>query len=246
MSKWAIATRLPFITEKEVEDALNNGDILRTHLLRPAWHIVSRDNIRWMLQLSAPQIEKLVAGYNRNLGLDLDLRNKANTIIEQALHQHQNLTRDELMQALAQHNIIASDIRAAHIMFHAELTGLVCSGVRKGKAITYALLDSRAPLTPPIHREEALNKLAKLYFQSHSPATMKNFSWWSGLPMGDVRKAIESIKEQLEIIDLEQITYYNLPSPTLPVVETDLFLLLAFDEYVVSYANRTAALPPSV
>lgn len=244
MAKWAIGTRLPNTTEKTVEDALNNGVILRTHILRPTWHIVSRENIRWMLALTAPHIERIAAGYYKNLGIDSDLRHKTNNLIEKALHEHKNLTRDEIMQELNKHNIIASDLKAAHIMFHAELTGLVCSGTRKGKAITYALLDDRAPITPPIHRDEALAKLAKLYFQSHSPATMKDFAWWSGLPMGDVRKAIDFVKDQLEIFEIEQTTYYNLPLQNPSIVENDVFLLPAFDEYMVSYTNRSAALPP--
>lgn len=244
MSKWAIGTRLPNVTEKSIENTLNEGEILRTHLLRPTWHIVSKENIRWMLALTAPHIERIAAGYYKNLDLDSDLRHKTNNLIEKALHEHKNLTRDEIMQELSKHNIIASDLKAAHIMFHAELTGLVCSGARKGKAITYALLDERAPITPPIHRDEALAKLAKLYFQSHSPATIKDFAWWSGLPMGDVRKAINFIKNELEIFEIEQTTYYDLPLPNPSIVENDVFLLPAFDEYMVSYTNRNAALPP--
>ena len=242
MSKWAIGVRLSDETETTLEAALNNGDILRTHVLRPTWHLVSPTHIRWMLELSRPQIEKIVAGYNQRLGLDLATRNQSNTIIEKALHEQPNLTRNELMAELAHHDIIASDIRAAHLMFHAELTGLVCSGIRKGKQITYALLDKRAPLTKPILREEALNKLATLYFQSHSPATLKDFAWWSGLSVTESRKAIESIKDQLETWQVDKTVYYVFMSKTSETKPKDILLLPAFDEYMVSYADRSAAL----
>ncbi len=243
MSKWAMGVRLPNYTEGSIEAALNNGEVLRTHLLRPTWHLVSPTNIRWMLELSRPQIEKIVMAYNQRLELDFSIREKSNTIIEKALLEHHYLTRNELMQELANHGIIASDIRAAHLMFHAELTGLVCSGMRKGKQITYALLDKRAPLTQPLHRDEALAKLAKLYFQSHSPATLKDFAWWSGLSVTESRKAIENIKEALETLQIDKTVYYVFPSKTSEIKPKDIVLLPAFDEYMVSYTDRTAALP---
>lgn len=242
MSKWAIGARLSDETEATIESALNNGEVLRTHILRPTWHLVSPENIRWMLSLSAPQIEKIVAGYNQRLGLDFAIRDQSNTIIQKALEEHKHLTRDELMKELSKQGIEASDIRAAHIMFHAELTGLVCSGMRKGKQITYTLLDERAPLSAPIHRDEALGKLAKLYFQSHSPATLKDFSWWSGLSITDSRKAIEHIKEQLETFTLDKTVFYVFPSKSVEIEAKAIHLLPAFDEYMVSYADRTAAL----
>ncbi len=243
MSKWAMGVRLPNHTEGSIEAALNNGEVLRTHLLRPTWHLVAPQNIRWMLELSRPQIEKIVDGYNKRLGLDFSIRDKSNTIIEKALDEQPNLTRNELMKELENHGIIASDIRAAHLMFHAELTGLVCSGIRKGKHLTYALLDKQVPLTQPLLREEAITKLAKLYFQSHSPATLKDFAWWSGLSITESRKAIENIKEDLETFQIEKTVYYVFPSKTIETNKKDILLLPAFDEYMVSYTDRTAALP---
>ena len=244
MSKWAVATRLPNMSENLVENALNQGDILRTHVLRPTWHLVASTDIRWMLQLTAPHLEKILGGYLKSMGLDFDICRKSNVIIERMLHQQPNLTRDVLMSALTQHNISTNENRSAHLMFYAEWTGLVCSGVRKGKQITYDLLDNRAPLMPLLHRDEALEKLARRYFQSHSPATLKDFAWWSGLPMGDVRKAVECIKADLEVFEIDKTAYYNLPSNVSLSNGNELFILSAFDEYLVSYVNRNAALPP--
>ena len=244
MSKWAMGVRLPNQTEGILEAALNNGEVLRTHLLRPTWHLVAPKDIRWMLALSKPQIEKIVAGYNERLGLDIATRSKSNDIIEKALTQRPNLTRNELMEILGHHDIQASDIRAAHLMFHAELTGLVCSGIRKGKQLTYALLDTRTPLTKPLHRDEALAELAKRYFQSHSPATVKDFAWWSGLTLTDARKGIDNIKDQLEILAIEKTNYYVFSTKTSKIATKDIVLLPAFDEYMVSYTDRSAALDP--
>lgn len=244
MCKWAIGSRLPHLKEVDIENALNKGEILRTHILRPTWHLVSPTDIRWMMQLTAPHLERVLAGYAKSVGLDTKTCLKSNTIIEKALNNEPNLTRDELMQKLGRHKIEASGNKAANIMFYAEITCLVCNGERKGKQIAYTLLDNRAPLSQPLHREEALARLAKLYFQSHSPATLKDFTWWSGLPVGDARKGIEGIKEQLEVIEIDKTIYYVLPSKMPFQSPHGVHLLPSFDEYMVSYSDRSAALPP--
>src|SRR5215216_1810254 len=55
LSKWAIGIRLPGSTVSTIDKALDKGDILRTHLLRPTWHYVAAEDIYWMLALSIPQ-----------------------------------------------------------------------------------------------------------------------------------------------------------------------------------------------
>ncbi len=70
-------------------------------------------------------------------------------------------------------------------MMHAELDQVICSGPKKGKQFTYALLDERVPQTKSLKHDEALCELAKRFFTSHGPATIKDFSWWSGLTIAD-------------------------------------------------------------
>src|SRR5262245_9463329 len=55
-AKWALGLRLQGATEKEVEQSFTNGEILRTHLLRPTWHFVTLADIRWLLRLTAPRV----------------------------------------------------------------------------------------------------------------------------------------------------------------------------------------------
>jgi len=57
MVKWAIGVRLPNTIDRAIEAAIDNGEIIRTHLLRPTWHFVSADDIYWLLGLTAPQIK---------------------------------------------------------------------------------------------------------------------------------------------------------------------------------------------
>ena len=50
MSKWAIGVRLKEPSLQKIESSLDKGEILRTHLLRPTWHLVAADDIYWMLE----------------------------------------------------------------------------------------------------------------------------------------------------------------------------------------------------
>ena len=82
---------------------------------------------------------------------------------------------------------------------NAELEALVCSGGRRGKQSTYALLlEARALRGRIVTRDEALGQLARRYFASHGPATLRDYVWWSGLVVGDARRGIEIAGRDLE------------------------------------------------
>ncbi|WP_375445499.1 winged helix DNA-binding domain-containing protein [uncultured Fibrella sp.] len=250
MAKWAVGVRLPGSTEQLVEEAMTRGDVLRTHLLRPTWHLVAASDIYWLLDLTAPHVKRLMAGRNRDLGLTEDVLTKSNTLIEQALADHTYLTREELMSRLQLGGINTSDLRASHLMMHAELTGLVCNGPRlpneRGvKQPTYALLRERVPIRQTLSRDEALTKLAKRYFTSHGPASLKDFVWWSGLSVTDARRAIEDAHSLLTSVTVEHQLYWLAQSAgNVPERPDQVQFLPAFDEFMVSYCDRTASLAP--
>jgi hypothetical protein len=244
MSKWAVGIRLPDSTERDVETAMNNGEILRTHLLRPTWHLVSADDIHWMLELTAPQIKTLVKSRHKELELTEAILSKSNSIIEKALSYGDHLTREELMAELGKLNIITNENRSAHFMLMAELNGTVCSGTPRGKKHTYALLHERVPVTKPFNREEALAMLAQRYFTSHCPATLQDFVWWSGLSVADARHGLEMIKSHFISETVGTSIYWLTDSFSLPEqTETSIFLLPAYDEFIISYRDRSASVP---
>jgi len=241
MSKWAIGTRLPGTTEDKVETSLDKGDILRTHILRPTWHLVSAKNIYWMLELTAPQVKALAKARHKELELNEIVFSKSHTIIEKALRDKNHLTREELAAVLERAKINASNERGTHLMLQAELDGLVCSGSTKNNKQTYALLSERATKPKSITREEAAAKLARIYFTSHCPATIQDFIWWSGLPVREAKTALEAIRREFIEEKIDGESYWLSNSFTLP--KQNLFYLLpAFDEFIISYKNRTAVL----
>lgn len=243
MSKWAIGLRLQDTTEADIEAALDAGKLVRTHVLRPTWHIVAAGDARWMLALTAPHIRRSMTAMQRSLELDAKVFSKTARIIEQALRDGRHLSRAALMEVIVRSGIAVSPLRAAHIMMEAELNGIVCNGRRQGSKLSYALLDEQCLPAPKLDREDALRELALRYYRSHGPATAQDFAWWSGLPAADVRRATEAARPALETVLLNGREYLLNGAATPPDKTTTTFLLPAFDEYLVGYKDRSAALP---
>lgn len=244
MVKWAIGLRLPNSTDRVIEAAINNGEIIRTHLLRPTWHLVSAKDIYWMLELTAPQIKATLKSRHKELGLSQTIITKSNTVIKQALRDGKHLTRYELVAELEKNGIMTNENRASHLLVQAELDGIVCSGATKGKNQTYALLEERVPKTKSLSKEKALAKLAGQYFASHCPATLEDFIWWSGLSVSDAKQALEIAKSVLISKQIGSSIYWSTNLASISKKdEEDAHLLPAFDEFIISYKDRSASLP---
>ena len=243
MAKWAIGARLPGTTEKDIDAAINNGQVLRTHVMRPTWHFVSPHDIYWMLELTGPYIKAQSKSRDKQLELTQKIYTRSNNIIEKALSKAHHLTRTELVEELHRAKIKTDEYRSGHLLIRAELDGLICSGPFRGKLPTYALLSERVKKKTTLTRQEALASLAKTYFSSHGPATAQDFHWWSGLRVKDVTEAIDLIKPHLSSEQLDDQTYWFISSGTPPAnLKPAVHLLPAFDEYLISYKNRSAAI----
>ena len=243
MAKWAIALRLLEGRRGAVEAAIDRAQILRTHVLRPTWHLVAAADLRWILDLSAPRLKASLAGRQRQLGLTAPLLSRSYAVIERSLAASGQLSRDELIEALGEAGIPTEGGRASHIFVMAELEGLVCSGSNGGRLTRYALLDERVPAAPKLDRDEALSRLARRYLASRGPATSEDFAWWSGLGLREARRGLSSLGSELEELEVEGRSYLALPSDQ-PKTEAnrELRLLPAFDEYLIAYTDREAAI----
>jgi len=244
MAKWALGLRMTKATDRSVESEIDSGSIIRTHVLRPTWHFVPAADVRWMLDLTGPRIEAAARSRQRALELDAKTLNKSTKVIAKALEGGNHLTRPELMSILERSGIKRSSQRGIHIMFHAELEKMVCSGRQRGKHFTYALMDERVPKTKPLLKDEALGKLAATYFQSHAPATVRDFAWWSGLSLTEARAGIESISSRLYSETVGGEAYWMNGSVSGVDGRSTIHFLPAFDEFTVSYTDRTASISP--
>jgi hypothetical protein len=242
--KWGIGLRGEGVTDAMVEAALDNGSIVRTHVLRPTWHMMAADDARWILALTGPRILAANAGYCRKLGLDDATFKKSTKVITKALSGGQHLTRDELGAALERAKIDTSHLqRLAYLMMQAEVTGLICSGPRRGKQFTYALIDERIPATKPRARDEALAELARRYFATRGPATVHDYSWWAGLTIADAKKSIALLADELSSETVNDTTYWFSGSvPPKARRKPEAHLLPNYDEYFIGFRDRSAIL----
>lgn len=238
-AKWGLAQRVENATNQLIDDTFNDGRIVRTHAMRPTWHFVLPEDIRWLQRLTAPRVHTAnTHAYKRN-ELDDSVLRRSQDICAAALQGGKQLTRNELGRVLAEHGIIATANRLAYITMYAELNAMLCSGALRGKQFTYALLEERVPPAPERHRDEALAELAKRYFQSHGPATAHDFAWWSGLTLKDSRIAIELIRDDLEYASVDGNDYWFLPPLSTPSFEHPVVHLLPnYDEHFVAYRDH--------
>ena len=243
-ARWSVAQRASRpLTAADVDAAFDRGELLRTHVLRPTWHYVSPDDLRWLLELSGPLVEARMARRHDELELDATTRARAVDVIAAGVADRP-LTRHEVADELERNAVATTGQRLPHLLMLAELHGAICSGPMRGAQHTYAALDDRVPPSPPRPRNEALAALADRYFSTRGPATVRDFRWWAGLGAADARLGIK--EATLESSDVGGRTYWSRGgSPLRHRQKAD--LVQCYDESVVSYtesrdllsANRT-------
>jgi len=240
-AKWAIGLRANGLDDAAVEAAFDRGDILRTHVMRPTWHFVSPADIRWLLALTSPRVHQASQFYYRQHGLDAKTMSRVHKVLASELQGGRFRTRTELAAALAKRGIEASGPRLGLLTIHAELEQVMCSGPVRGRQLTYALFDERAPLTQARSPRDPGAELATRYFVSHGPATLRDYVWWSGLTVAQAKKGIEHAA--LEARQVEGFTYWAADWKAAAPMPRATFLLPNYDEYLIAYKDRGLVQP---
>jgi hypothetical protein len=238
-AKWSVGQRVKDATDASIELAFNDGRVLRTHVLRPTWHFVVPEDIRWLLQVTGARVQSLNASICRSIGLDAKTLLNGGRSIGRALEGGRALTRQELRAGLARAGIDVRDgRRLAYIVMQAELEGLICSGPRRGRQFTYMLLDERVPRSPAKPLDEAQAELACRYFEGHGPATLRDFAKWSGQTLTAARRAAASAGPSLRGANVDGVEYFGMPSRRRrPLQGARVHLLSIYDEYLIGYAD---------
>ena len=242
-AKWAVGMRTRGrVGDAVVEQALCEGVILRTHVLRPTWHFVTAADIRWMLALTARRVKAAMAYYDRKLELDDAVFRRSHAALTRALRGGHELTRSDLGRVLRRARIGETrSQRLGHLLMRAELDGVVCSGARRGKQGTYALLEERVPPAPALDRDEALLELTRRYFVTRGPATLKDFAWWSGLSGADASRGVQIAGPSLEREVIGDETYWSdARARSQRKRSLTAHLLPNYDEYFIGFKNRSA------
>ncbi|NKX56778.1 winged helix DNA-binding domain-containing protein [Arthrobacter mobilis] len=259
-ARWSVAQRCAGADRDNaaaVDGALAGGAILRTHVLRPTWHFVHREDVRWLLELTGPRVRAAMKGRDRELGIDDAVMARAADALAGALSPGGQLTREELGLVLEQAGVLdrtGGKLRGAsvhsqqlgHLLLNAELDMLLVSGVPRtspGGAVkqTYALFEDRVPAASAagamLERDEALARLVLRYFAGHGPATVKDCSLWSGLTIADIRRGLAAAPPGgLERLEFDGHEFFlaapdKARAPRRPRAD----LIQCYDEMVIGY-----------
>ncbi|PUZ28393.1 winged helix DNA-binding domain-containing protein [Chitinophaga parva] len=241
-AKWALGLRAPGVTDAGIEAAYNAGSIVRTWAFRNTLHTLAADDVHWVLDLVGQRMISKHATYYRQHGIEESTLRKSQPILHRVLEGGQHLTREALADALTARRIKLGPQHINFILLRAAMDKLVCYGPRQGKALTFTLLqDWVKPPKATLGFDEALAQLAQRYCQSRGPVTSADFAWWAGLTGTDAKKGME-MATGLETFTSNGQTYYMPAGLKLQHDGKGIYLLAAFDEYLVGYADRSAAL----
>ncbi len=247
-SLYALGLRLRQATEATIEQAIAERTIVRTWPMRGTIHYVPAEDLRWMLTLLARRrIPRNRSIYSR-VGLSEDDFEQARKVLVRVLGGGKQLTRAEVYEALEKARLKTTpEQRGLHIIGYWAQMGLVCLGARRGRQPTITLLDDWVPDGRSLNGDEALAELARRYFTSHGPATLADFSWWSGLNAADARAGLQAARARLVPQTVDGRTYWSGPAADHPrKPEADIHLLPAWDEFSVAYKDRSALVDPSL
>jgi Winged helix DNA-binding domain len=242
---WAIGLRLQEATEAGIKKAIADRTIIRTWAMRGTLHFVAASDARWILELLAPRMIAKSLGRNRQLELTGAIFARIEKVLVKALQGGRNLTRDAAYELLERARISTAGQRGIHILWHLAQQRVICFGAHAEKQPTFVLLDEWLPPTKKREHDEALAELARRYFSSHGPATLRDFVWWSGLKVSDAKAGLGMISPHLVQRAVGGTVYWMSDAATASRrVAAAVNLLPSFDQFLIGYKDRSASLDP--
>jgi hypothetical protein len=244
----AVALRTESRRRSEVQDALDNGSVVRSWPMRGTLHFVAAEDLSWMLALTSERSLATSEKYRAQLGLEMSTIERAREIAIETLAGGGRTSRADLLASWEKAGLQSVKEQGYRLIWHLAQTGTLCLGPTQGNEQHFVLFDEWVTTSRHLDRDEALGEWALRYFRSHGPATVKDFTWWTQLKAADVKVAVAIAAPHLERIVVDDVTYFLDPQ-TLELLSArrrkarDVFLLPGFDEYLLGYQTRTAVLP---
>ncbi len=243
--EWSFGVRCGGTTQADIHQATVDRQILRTWPMRGTVHFVPPADAKWMLDVTGARALTGAAGRRERLGLTEGIVTKATEVLREALRGGRCLTRADCVARLIDAGVHTAPEHGYHLLWYASQIGVTCIGPQQGKEQTFVLLDEWVPQPNVLDRDEALTTLAIRYFQSHGPATEKDFVGWTGLLVSDARSGIMLAGEILSAVNTVSgpmvVGTQSLDaSPSTEIQDDELLLLPGFDEYLLGYKDRTA------
>ena len=248
LMRWAVEMRTKNASHKAFKRAFDNGQIIRLHLMRGTWQLVAADDYWPFLELCSPKAIAVTKGWmsSNKITIPAEELTRVRDVLTQTAADIGSATKEDFVRALAEKDISMDDHRLSYHIRMAEMSGVLCSGHLLPIKATYALTEEKVGRRPmQIDRDEALLRFTYKYFQSHQPATLEDFVWWSGLNIGDCRKGIELLGNTIHVERWKGRDFYLTENCRTRGFRKGKFLLIPpYDEYLIGYKSRDVVLSP--
>lgn len=241
-AKWSIGLRTPGATLVDVDAALASAEVIRSWPMRGTLHLVAAEDIGWMLDLTAARTLQSLRSRHRELGIDEAAIAHARDVSTQLLDGGSRATRAEVFQAFETAGVETTGQRGVHLLGALHQLRHLCLGPMRGTDQEVVLMDEwvRQPRSFT-DRDEALGEYVRRYFLSHGPATIRDFTWWTKLPVKDAKTGLAVAKDHLAELVVDGTSYFL--SPGLPdTASENVHALPGFDEFLLGYQDRSAGL----
>jgi hypothetical protein len=245
LMRWAVAMRTKKPSANAFKKAFDSGQIIRLHLMRGTWQLVSAEDYWPLLELCSAKALAVIKGWmsSNKISIPEEEVKQIREILIQTAAEKGSVTKEDFAQALAEKDIQMDDHRLSYHIRYAELSGTLCSGDLLPMKATYALVADKIKPYVKMDRDEALALLARKYFQSRQPATLEDFVWWSGLNISDCRKGIELMGNNIHTEKWQGRTFYLTDKcRTQGFRKGKSHLIPPYDEYLISYKSRDIVL----
>jgi hypothetical protein len=207
--------------------------------MRTTIHLIPTDDAGWWLPLYEPGIERWSRRRLEQLGMPTAKQDGALRVTARVLADEGPLTRTEVRRRIESAGIELNTQTGMHIALTAVVSGIACLGPDKGKSTCLIRREDWLERQPRFDRDRALAELARRYIRAFAPATDRDFAYWSGLPLRDVRAGLESISGEIEQVRAGggEMLAPRGGKPRLPA-RGQLRMLGNFDTYLLGWKDR--------
>ncbi|MET4589189.1 winged helix DNA-binding domain-containing protein [Arthrobacter sp. 754] len=246
---WAVGARVPGAGLSDVRVALDSGSVVRSWPMRGTLHLVAPEDLRWMLDLTAERLTRSIAGRHRELEIAWTDIEKSRDVALEHLAGGAALSRAELFAVFESAGQPTTGQRGIHILGTLCRHGWLVQGPLAGNQQLMVAFEDWIPVSRKLGRQQAMAEFALRYFRSHGPATLRDFAWWTQLPLTEVRAAFEQVRGQLVELEFEGTSFWMSPETAALLDDgvpgqRSVHLLPGFDEFVLGYTDRSMVLAP--
>ncbi|WP_045729548.1 winged helix DNA-binding domain-containing protein [Pseudarthrobacter chlorophenolicus] len=248
-SLWAVGVRHPGSGLSDVRAALDAGAIVRSWPMRGTLHLVAPEDLGWMLDLTAERLTRSIAARHRELAISWADIEASRDVALARIAAGGPVSRADLFKEFDAAGQPTTGQRGIHILGTLCRHGWLVQGPLAVNQQLLVAFDEWIPVSRRLERAEAVAEFLLRYIRSHGPATVRDFAWWTQIPLTEARAALEAIRHQVVEVEFGGVGYWMSPE-TASLLDSgvpgarSVLLLPGFDEFVLGYQDRGLVLAP--